>query len=122
MISEDEFFDVCLKAQDMLAPLARYVDASWWGIHHISGDYGWVSSGEWDAVFRRLPFWSADAYILTGNDLTAGEVARVYNEGGFAALEREAVRSAAECDADGVYYTTVWCEECGAAESCSCFC
>ena len=105
MITAEDITDMVDRVDAKLTPKCRYDGFQpCEGISRL-GDYGYVTETEYDAAFEGEPYWARDAYMLEGNGVGHGRIARLYNDGDVEALSDYVNERFDNDQMDDVFYT-----------------
>ena len=105
MITAEDITDMVDRVDAKLTPKCRYDGFQpCEGIYRL-GDYGYVTETEHDAAFEGEPYWARDAYMLEGNGVGHGRIARLYNDGDVEALSDYINERFDNDQMDDVFYT-----------------
>ena len=105
MITAKDIKDMVERVDVKLTPKCRYENFQpYEGIYRL-GDYGYVAETEYDAAFEGEPEWARDAYMLEGNGVGCGKIARLHNDCGVEALSAYVSERFDDDLMDDVFYT-----------------
>lgn len=105
MITAKDIADMVERVDAKLLPLCDYEGFEpYEGIYRL-GDYGYVTETEYNAAFEGEPYWAQDAYMLEGNGVGCGRIARLYNDGDVEALSDYINERFDNDQMDDVFYT-----------------
>ena len=105
MITAKDITDMAERVDAKLLPLCDYEGFEpYEGIYRL-GDYGYVTETEYNAAFKGEPYWAQDAYMLEGNGVGCGRIARLYNDGDVEALSDYINERFDNDQMDDVFYT-----------------
>lgn len=104
-IYADEIKAMVERVDAKLAPLCDYEGFKpYEGIYRL-GDWGYVTETEYNAAFEGEAGWAQDAYMLEGNGVGHGRIARLYNDGDVEALSDYINERFDNDQMDDVFYT-----------------
>ena len=104
-ITVKDVADMVERVDEKLSPLTRYDGFQpYEGIYRL-GDWGYVTETEYNKAFEHEDGWAQDAYMLEGNGVGYGRIARLYNDGDVEALSDYINERFNNDQMDDVFYT-----------------